>query len=87
MRTAEQIMATRFEKIVKAGMLADPDTAGKVRTSTVNAARAVVLYMEAGEVSEALSVAEQITQSLPEDSRHREIVTRTYESMRKAARR
>lgn len=87
MRTAEQIMATRFEKIVKAGMLADPDTAGKVRTSTVNAARAVVLYMEAGEVREALSVAEQVVKSLPEESGHREIVARTYESMRKAARR
>lgn len=85
MRTAEQIIATRFEKVVKAGMLADPDTAGKVRRSTVDAARAVVLYMEVGEVDEALRVAKEITATL--DGTHGESVTRVYESMRKAARR
>lgn len=85
MRTAEQIMAARFEKIVKAGMLADPDTAGKVRRSTQDAARAVVLYMEAGHSKEALRIAEEIVDTL--SGTHREIVASVFESMKKAARR
>lgn len=84
MRTAEQILATRFEKVVKAGMLADPDTAGKVRKSTQDAARAVVLYMEAGHSKEALRIAEEIVDTL--SGTHREIVASVFESMKKAAR-
>lgn len=84
MRTAEQIMATRFEKVVKAGMLADPDTAGKVRRSTQDAARAVVLYMEAGHSKEALRIAEEIVDTL--SGTHREIVTSVFESMQKVVR-
>lgn len=85
MRTAEQIIAIRFEKVVKAGMYADADTAGRVRRSTVDAAKAVVLYMEAGEVSEALRVAEGVTATL--SGEHQKIVKRVLESMQKAARR
>lgn len=84
MRTAEQIIAIRFEKVVKAGMYADPDSAGRVRRSTLDAAKAVVLYMEAGEVSQALSVAKSIVASL--SGEHHEIVDRVYWTMRKAAR-
>lgn len=85
MRTAEQIIATRFEKVVKAGMLADPETAGKVRRSTVDAAKAVVLYMEVGEVDEGLRIAKEIRATL--DGTHGDSVERVYESLRKAARR
>lgn len=84
MRTAGQIYAARFEKVVRAGMLADAETQGAVRRATLDAAKAVVLYMGAGEVDEALSVADSICLSLP-DSSHRAIVERTFDGMRRAA--
>lgn len=83
MRTAEQIHAARFEKVVRAGMLADPDTQGAVRRATLDAAKAVTLYIGAGEVSEGLRVAKDLVDGLEDP--HREIAHRIYESMRKVA--
>lgn len=83
MRTAEQIHSVRFEKIVRAGMLANPSTQGSVRRATLDAAKAVTLYIGAGEVSEGLRIAEDLVDGL--EGEHREIAHRTYESMRKAA--
>lgn len=85
MRTAEQIHATRFEKIVRAGMLADADTQGAVRRATLDAAKAVVLYMQAGEVTEALRIAEEVAGSMPEGSSLADIAGRAFDGMRKAA--
>lgn len=85
MKTAEQIFAIRFEKVVRAAMLADAETAGKVRRSTVDAAKAVVLYMEVGEVDEALRIARAVVLTL--DGNGGEAAGRVHELMRKAARR
>ena len=85
MKTAEQIFAIRFEKVVRAAMLADAETAGKVRRGTVDAAKAVVLYMEVGEVDEALRIARAVVSTL--DGHGAEAAGRVHESMRKAVRR
>lgn len=84
MRTAEQILATRFEKIVRAGMLADPDTQGAVRRATVDAAKAVVLYVGAGEVSEGLRIAAEVAVAAQGSDREA-TVTRAYEVLARAA--
>lgn len=86
MRTAEQILSTRFEKVVRAGMLADPDTQGAVRRATMDAAKAVVLYIGAGEITEGLRLAGEIVEAA-KGSEREEIVDRSYKALLSAARR
>lgn len=86
MRTAEQILSTRFEKVVRAGMLADPDTQGAVRRATMDAAKAVVLYVGAGEITEGLRLAGEIVEAA-KGSEREEIVGRSYKALLSAARR
>lgn len=60
MRTATQIHAARFEQVVKAGVYADAGVAGAVRRQILDAAKAVVLYVNAGEVNLGMKVAQEL---------------------------
>ena len=66
-KTATQIHAARFEQVTRAGVLADASITGAVRRQILDAAKAVVLYANVGEMEHSVSLAEAMVEDAVDD--------------------